>query len=243
MLHTFRVKGMTCNGCENSITKIFSSIAGVKNAQASKDSGTVTFEAERKVNIEEIAALLPAKYTIERDAEENRLNATKIELKSWFDSYKPIFLVFVYLSIVSTLASFQTYEAKKFYVWMNYFMAGFFIVFSFFKLLNLEGFTESYAMYDVVAKRWKFWGYLYAFIELFLGLAYLSGFKPIITNWVTLIVMTISLIGVTQSVINKRKIKCACLGVVFDLPMSTITIIEDLMMVLMSAFMLFTLYK
>lgn len=120
-------------------------------------------------------------------------------------------------------------------------MAGFFIVFSFFKLLNLKGFAESYAMYDVVAKKWDGWGYGYAFTELALGLAFLIGFNPILTNAVTLVVMTVSIIGVLQSVLNKRKIKCACLGAVFNLPMSTITIIEDALMIGMSAIMLLTM--
>jgi hypothetical protein len=47
---------------------------------------------------------------------------------------------------------------------MQIFMAGFFLTFSFFKLLNLKGFAESYAMYDVIAKRIPVWGYIYAFI-------------------------------------------------------------------------------
>lgn len=117
-------------------------------------------------------------------------------------------------------------------------MAGFFLVFSFFKLLNLKGFAESYAMYDIIAKRWSGWGYVYAFIELLLGLAFLSGFNPLLTNAVTLVVMSVSIVGVLQSVLNKRKIKCACLGDVFNLPMSTITIIEDALMIVMSAVML-----
>jgi len=53
--------------------------------------------------------------------------------------------------------------------------------------------------------------------------------------------MTISIIGVLQSVLNKQKIQCACLGAVFNLPMSTVTIIEDGIMILMSAVMLVTL--
>ena len=118
-------------------------------------------------------------------------------------------------------------------------MAGFFLVFSFFKLLNLQGFAESYAMYDVVAKRWKGWGFAYAIIELVVGLAFLTGYNPILTNAVTFVVMSISVIGVLQSVFNKRKIKCACLGAVFNLPMSTITIIEDALMIAMSGAMLY----
>ena len=93
-------------------------------------------------------------------------------------------------------------------------------------------------MYDIVAKNWRGWGYVYAFIELGLGLAFLTGLSPVVTNGVTLGVMSISLIGVMQTVLNKRKIKCACLGDVFNLPMSTITIIEDGLMIVMSAAML-----
>jgi hypothetical protein len=53
--------------------------------------------------------------------------------------------------------------------------------------------------------------------------------------------MGVSIIGVLQSVLNKRKIRCACLGAVFNLPMSTITIVEDAMMIAMSGIMLISL--
>jgi hypothetical protein len=122
--------------------------------------------------------------------------------------------------------------------WMQHFMAAFFLVFSFFKLLNLKGFAESYQMYDIVAKRFNGWAYIYPFIELALGLAFLLNFNVVLTNSVTFLVMGISIIGVLQSVLNKKQIQCACLGAVFNLPMSTITIIEDLLMIGMSAWML-----
>lgn len=91
--------------------------------------------------------------------------------------------------------------------WMQHFMAGFFLTFSFFKLLNLSGFAESYAMYDVIAKRIPVWGYIYAFTELALGIAYLINFNPLVTNSVTFLVMSVSIIGVLQSVLNKKKIQ------------------------------------
>ncbi len=122
--------------------------------------------------------------------------------------------------------------------WMQHFMAAFFLVFSFFKLLNLKGFAESYQMYDIVAKRFNGWAFIYPFIELALGLAFLLNFNVVLTNSVTFLVMGISIIGVLQSVLNKKQIQCACLGAVFNLPMSTITIIEDLLMIGMSAWML-----
>lgn len=123
-------------------------------------------------------------------------------------------------------------------LWMRHFMAGFFIVFSFFKLLNLQGFADSYRMYDIVAEKWKAWGLIYPFVELALGLAYLTNWNPNITNWTTVIVLGVSTIGVIKSNLNKRKIKCACLGDVFNLPMSNVTIVEDVTMVAMAIFML-----
>ena len=122
--------------------------------------------------------------------------------------------------------------------WMRHFMAGFFVVFAFFKLLNTRGFADSYAMYDIVAAKWRFWGYIYPYIELLLGVSYLLNFNPILTNLFTIIVLGVSSVGVIKSNLDKRKIRCACLGDVFNLPMSKVTIIEDLSMVAMAIGML-----
>lgn len=120
-------------------------------------------------------------------------------------------------------------------------MAGFFIVFAFFKLLNLEGFSNSYRMYDIVANKWNIWGLIYPFVELTLGILYLINVFPFETNVATAIILGVSSIGVIQSNLNKKKIKCACLGDVFNLPMSTVTIVEDLTMVAMALVMLYFL--
>jgi hypothetical protein len=122
--------------------------------------------------------------------------------------------------------------------WMMNFMAGFFLVFSFFKLLNIKAFASSYAMYDLLAQRLPSYGFVYPFIELMLGLAYLLRWQPATTNTMTFVVMAFSSLGVIRAVLNKQKIRCACLGSVFNLPMSTITIIEDLTMAGMAAWML-----
>jgi hypothetical protein len=121
---------------------------------------------------------------------------------------------------------------------MRYFMAGFFLVFSFFKLLDIPAFATAYAGYDLLAARWNGWGLVYPFVELALGIAYLSNFNPLLTHWATIIVMGFSAIGVIRAVTNKIQIQCACLGTVFKLPMSTVTIVEDVGMVLMAAWML-----
>ena len=124
---------------------------------------------------------------------------------------------------------------------MRYFMAGFFLVFAFFKLLDLRAFANGYAGYDLLAARWHGWGMVYPFVELALGAAYLARLNPVVTYWATIVVMGFSAIGVIRAVASKSKIQCACLGTVFKLPMSTVTIVEDVGMVLMAAAMLATL--
>lgn len=153
-------------------------------------------------------------------------------------TYYPLILLVAFLGGVVALVELRAGSV----VWgraMQNFMGGFFLTFSFFKLLDVRGFADSYRMYDVVARKVPAYGYVYPFIELFLGAAYVTGFQPFATNLATVAVMSISSIGVIQSLLEKRKIRCACLGTVFNLPMSTVTLIEDTTMIAMAVAMLF----
>lgn len=236
MTHTYKVTGMTCGSCEAKVKSSLLMLPGVTEVEVSKEKQTATISMDKHIAIGAFQKALDKKYSI--TAMEH--NETAEQAKSWLATYKPILLIFGYITAITLLIEYMQ-GAFVWMRWMNHFMAGFFLVFSFFKLLNLKGFAESYSMYDVVAKKWKGWGYLYAFTELALGIAFLTGFHPILTNLITFVVMTVSIIGVLQSVFNKRKIKCACLGDVFNLPMSTITIIEDALMIGMSGVMLLTM--
>jgi copper chaperone CopZ len=234
MTHTYKLTGMTCSSCEAKVKSALLTIENINDVAVSKDLETATITMDKHIALSDLQKVLDNKYQIAA------INHNEIaeQTKSWFDTYKPILLIFFYITVVTTLV--QTQNTKfDFMQVMRHFMSGFFLVFSFFKLLNLKGFTESYVMYDVLAKQIPVWAYLYVFIELSLGIAFLVNFNPILTNSITVIVMSISIIGVLQSVLNKEKIQCACLGAVFNLPMSTVTIIEDALMIAMSGIMLF----
>lgn len=142
--------------------------------------------------------------------------------------YYPLILIFLYIFSVSL------FSHNK----MQSFMAGFFLVFSGFKLLDLVGFADAYATYDLLARRWKIYGFIYPFLELGLGFAYLLQEPPKIIYGATVVLMTFSSVGVIQALVNKKKIQCACLGTVINLPMTTITLIEDLAMAVMALMML-----
>lgn len=152
-------------------------------------------------------------------------------------SYYPLILILLYLlgSVGLTEYALGGFDGMRA---MRHFMAGFFLVFSFFKLLDVPAFALSYSSYDIVARRWLGYGYVYPFVELGLGAAYLANFQPVLTNAATLVVMGVSTVGVVQSLLARRKIRCACLGAVFNLPMSAVTLVEDVLMVGMAAVML-----
>jgi copper chaperone CopZ len=174
----------------------------------------------------------------------------------WLSTYYPLLLIAGYILLGSVLLQVGLHAAamgKPMGLFMHlgmglatvtagetmrYFMAGFFLVFSFFKLLDVRAFANAYAGYDLLAARWQGWGLVYPFVELALGMAYLANYNPMLTNWATVIIMGFSAIGVIRAVRSKTQIQCACLGTVFKLPMSTVTIVEDLGMVLMAAVML-----
>ena len=154
--------------------------------------------------------------------------------------YQPLLLILAYILGASVLVQvglhgLQGVDAME---TMRYFMAGFFLVFSFFKLLNINAFAKAYAQYDLLAARWLGWGRIYPFVELALGVAYLTNASPLITYWVTIVIMSFSAIGVIRAVVSRTQIQCACLGTVFNLPMSTVTIVEDVGMVVMAIIMI-----
>ena len=236
MTHTYKVTGMTCGSCEAKVKSSLLMLPNVTEVEVSKDNQTATISMDKHIALSTFQNTLDKKYSITAI----KHNETTEQAKSWFATYKPILLIFGYIAAIAIISA----THQNTFHWMqamNVFMAGFFLTFSFFKMLDLKGFAESYSMYDIVAKKTKSWGYIYAFIELGLGIAYATNFQPLFTNLVTLIVMNVSIVGVLQSVFNKRKIQCACLGAVFNLPMSTVTIIEDLLMIAMSGIMLITM--
>src|SRR3989338_7186766 len=106
-------------------------------------------------------------------------------------TYFPLILIFAYLVGGITIFQLQTptFDVKEV---MGQFMGGFFIIFSFFKLLNLKGFSDSYSTYDLLAKRWPNYGYIYPFIELGLGIAYWSRLEDLWVDIATIVVMGVS---------------------------------------------------
>lgn len=234
MTQDYNIKGMTCSGCIESVKNRLLGVKGVEAAMVQLAAPQAQLSVNRSVSLEELQLALGAgKYSISEVA----TVTTEMVAAQKGDSYYPIFLIFGYIA-GATLLQQMTHGSFLFMHWMGQFMAGFFLVFSFFKLLNLEAFAQGYRTYDIVAKKIPVYGYVYPFIELLLGIAYITGFEPQLINVVTLLVMGVSTIGVAMSLAKKTQFRCACLGTIINLPLSKVTLFEDLLMVAMSAVML-----
>src|SRR5688572_14741574 len=188
MTHTYKISGMTCGGCQTKVQSLLSQIKGVINITIDLSKGEAAIEMDRHISSSEFQLALKEypKYQLAENSNhlDHVIAPAEEETKSWIETYKPILLVFSYILGVTILVE-AVSGAFDWTKWMEHFMAGFFLTFSFFKLLNLKGFAESFSTYDIVAKRWQGWGYAYGFIELALGISFLIGFSALLTNAVT----------------------------------------------------------
>ena len=122
--------------------------------------------------------------------------------------------------------------------WMHYFMGVFLVMFATLKLFHPIQFADGFTMYDIIAQRSRFYAYCYPLIELLLGLAYLAFFLPILTYILTIVVLTVGAVGVVQALQKGLDINCPCMGTILDVPLSTVTLTEDIGMALMAFFLL-----
>jgi len=150
--------------------------------------------------------------------------------------YAPIIWISSVVALVSAAVAWS--HGLNFHHWMHGWMGGVLVIFSLFKLFDIRAFAADFAKYDLLAMRLRLYGRIYPFIELGLGIAFLGFFAPQITYAVTILVFGFGLIGVFKALAAGKSLQCACVGRVFNLPLSSVAVFENSTMVLMSAAML-----
>ena len=131
--------------------------------------------------------------------------------------FLPLMSIACIIVSITALKAFVT-NTYTLHAIMNDFMGFFFIIFGFFKIINLRAFAEAYARYDLIAQKSRWYALAYPFIELFLGIAYIFRWNPVFINVVTLLIMLVSAVGVALELSKGKTIMCACLGTVFKIP-------------------------
>jgi copper chaperone CopZ len=223
MNQEFVITGMTCQNCKKGVESKLNSIDEISKFLVDLESGLTQIEVSSLLDLTSIEEVLGSKYKVMGVETEHSTS----KLSALF----PLFLIFFYLIAGASYLQLPQFSVDGF---MISFMGLFFIVFSFFKFLGYRSFPSSFATYDPIAKLIPLYGWLYPFIETALGLAFLFQFKITYALVISLIVLSVTTFGVLRSLLSENKIQCACLGTVLNLPMTEATLIENLLMILMT---------
>jgi len=238
MKSVLQISGMTCEGCKSSVQGKLGSIDGVDNVQVDLAAGEAVIYSKNPISLSLIKETLPPKFSLINEEFVNLDTNGDLTVKeSKIKQLKPLFIILGYIFIASILLNYKNWNSSNA---MVDFMGLFCIVFSFFKILDIKGFSLSFRMYDPLARKAPIYGYIYPFIEVLLGVMFLTRFEVNIALVITVIVLGVTTIGVTQTLLNKRAIKCACLGTTLNLPMTEATFIENALMIIMALILLYS---
>lgn len=220
-----------------SVKEKLSKVNGVTAVDVVLEDSTAHVSMERHIPIADFRDVLPDKYGIHEPLQKEAVSTIGEMMgeESKWVQLRPLFLIFAYLFAASILLNYQDWNLGEA---MLDFMGLFYIVFSFFKFLDLKGFPESFRMYDPLAKVLPAYGWVYPFLELGLGLLFLMRIQVTVALLVTVVILGLTTIGVTKTLLDKKSIRCACLGTALNLPMTEATFIENAIMLVMAFGML-----
>jgi len=232
MEHRYFVQWVTCDACKKSLRDAWLTVDGVVSVQFLGDK-QVVMRMDHHVDL----SLLQDAII---DLKKYRISDVPFSLvpswMTWLLIYKWLVLI-ISLIIVVTVLDVLWFRGL---VWwqsvMLSFMGRWFIFFSALKLYNLKGFVDGFVSYDVVAMRWQWYAWVYPFIELALWLAFLFWRGVWVASMVTVIVMVVGTIGVWKAL--GKKIQCVCIGTFFSLPLTKVTVVENLFMAAMAFVMI-----
>ena len=244
MKHTYNIEGMTCSGCKDAVEKNLNELKEVNSVVVDLENGEAQINMNSHIDTDELQNALTTKYTITEKKSNNSGLTSKSSFqiekeKSKFQQLQPLLLILGYITVTTILLHYKDWSVGEA---MLDFMGLFYIVFSFFKMLDLKGFPDSFRMYDPLAKKVPLYAVIYPFIETALGLMFLMRFEITIALIVTLVILGITTIGVTKTLLDKKSIRCACLGTALKLPMTEATFIENAIMIVMAILMLINIF-
>lgn len=235
MKHTYKITGMTCDACKEKITNTLLSIPEITDVEIHRETGIAEVSMSEHVQTPVMQKALSkvGPYNISMDM---KASMQEMKKKNHIKDLIPLFVIVVFILLFSIIITLATKNGFAF--GMRMFMGGFFVIFGMLKAMKLKDFAIAYKEYDILAMRSNSYAHTYPFIELGLGILYFTNLIPFTTNIATVIIMSIGAIGVYRKLGNKEEIPCACLGTVFKVPMTWVTLVEDLLMVVMALIMI-----
>ncbi|MBM02041.1 MAG: hypothetical protein CL762_04925 [Chloroflexi bacterium] len=228
---------MTCQGCADSIDNALTSKEFTITSNVNLDKSELTLEANKDITLSEINSVVKelGNYKIINSGSDVVNNFIEFIIS------KKTLLIALLIVLLSSILIQVPLENFLLDNWMISYMGIFFLIFSFLKLIDIKGFSVTFSRYDMISKIIPSFAIIYPFLELILALSFLSKSFLFIAYLLTLICMTSQCIGVFISLQRKEIIRCACMGSSINLDVSYLTLFENLIMIIMSFYMIIAL--
>ena len=153
-------------------------------------------------------------------------------------SYRPIIVLFTMTALAALAATYAVSGQAFTLEALRWFIALSMVVLALLKLQNVESFSAMFLNYDLLARRWVPYSYVYPYAEGVAGLLMIAGALKWISVPVALFIGTIGAVSVFKAVyIDKRELKCACVGGSSNVPLGFVSLTENLMMIAMAVWM------
>ena len=236
-MSAIKIDGMTCGACVETIQNALSGLVDAKEFAIDLDLGIAHFNEpfdEDKI----LLAINNSGYPASLIDDSKHHETPKSKDKSAYD-LAPLYIILSYILMGSLGLNAFNFTSGKF---MTDFMGLFYIVFSLFKFIDYRNFPRAFSRYDPIAKTFIGYGWIYPFIEVYLGINLLSGQHIVPTLIITLLVLGATTVGVLNNLIKKNPLQCACMGTAIQLPLTKATFIENVIMIGMAIWMLVTIF-
>jgi glutaredoxin len=154
-------------------------------------------------------------------------------------TYRPVIAVFAMTALMALAASYAVFGTPVTVRAGEWFIAFSMCVLAMLKLQNVESFSSMFLNYDLLAKRWVPYSYIYPYAEGLAGVLMAAGALTWLSVPVALVIGTIGAVSVIKAVyVDKRELKCACVGGDSNVPLGFLSLTENVMMVAMAIWMI-----
>lgn len=158
-------------------------------------------------------------------------------------SYRPVIAIFAVAFLMALGLSWYSFGTILSLRALEWFVSISMCLLAVQKLQDVESFSTMFLNYDLLARRWVRYGYLYPFGEAFAGILMVAGALTWLSAPVALFIGTVGAVSVFKAVyIDKRELKCACVGGDSNVPLGFVSLTENLMMMVMGIWMPIRVY-
>jgi glutaredoxin len=155
-------------------------------------------------------------------------------------SYRPVIALFAMTALMALATSYAVSSSLFTVRALEWFIGFSMVVLAMLKLQNVENFATMFLNYDLLAKRWVPYSYIYPFAEGLAGILMVAGALNWLSVPIALFIGTIGAVSVFKAVyVDKRELKCACVGGASNVPLGFVSLTENLMMIGMALWMAF----